>query len=147
MQSQKKYKILVCGGRYYSNKWLVYTYLDTYRVQYEGNLHIIHGNCVRRNNETNELVGADYYAKCWAYDNNISQTPYPAEWKKYGYSAGYVRNKLMLNENPDMVLAFPGGKGTANMVKLARNGKIPVYIVPESRNDNIIFNMLEDDDE
>jgi hypothetical protein len=33
----------------------------------------------------------------------------------------YRRNQQMLDEGrPDLVVAFPGGAGTANMVKLAR---------------------------
>lgn len=45
---------------------------------------------------------------------------FPADWDKYGKAAGYIRNKQMLDEGkPDLVVAFPGGKGTTNMVKLA----------------------------
>ena len=51
----------------------------------------------------------------------------PAKWKLHGKAAGPIRNQLMLVEHkPDMVLAFPGGKGTANMIKIARWNGVPI---------------------
>jgi len=56
--------------------------------------------------------------------------PFPADWGKYSKSAGYIRNKQMLAEGkPDLVVAFPGGKGTANMVKLAKLANIPIHTI------------------
>ena len=37
-----------------------------------------------------------------------------------------MRNRSMLALNPDLVLAFPGGIGTANMVRIAREAGILV---------------------
>lgn len=54
----------------------------------------------------------------------------PADWDRYGKSAGYRRNAQMLSEHsPDLVVAFPGGQGTANQVELARKNNIPVRLV------------------
>lgn len=53
--------------------------------------------------------------------------PYPADWKRHGKSAGPIRNQLMLYETqPHIVVAFPGGRGTADMVRKAkhRGGKV-----------------------
>ena len=55
---------------------------------------------------------------------------YPANWKKHGRAAGPIRNKQMLEEaKPDLVIAFPGGAGTANMVKQAREAGVKVEII------------------
>lgn len=71
--------------------------------------------------------GVDIVAIEWAVVNWCDFKEYPAEWSKYGRSAGYVRNKQMLVEGkPDLVIAFPGGKGTAMMVKLAREAGVEV---------------------
>ena len=44
-----------------------------------------------------------------------------ADWAKYGPVAGPIRNQDMLDlHRPKMVIAFPGGKGTADMVKRAK---------------------------
>lgn len=52
---------------------------------------------------------------------------YPANWLKYGRMAGAMRNQQMLDEEEvDLVVAFPGGKGTADMVRRARAAGIEV---------------------
>ena len=52
---------------------------------------------------------------------------YPADWKKYGKSAGPLRNQRMIDEGkPDLVVAFPGGVGTADMISRAKAYNISV---------------------
>lgn len=72
-------------------------------------------------------TGADNLAVDWAIVNWCVYETYEAEWDKYGKRAGPIRNKKMLDEGkPDLVVAFPGGKGTANMVKLAEEAGVKV---------------------
>lgn len=105
-------RILVCGGRDYKRWMNVY---DALTEHYP--CHVINGGA----------EGADNASSGWAKSNEMPLTVYPAQWGKYGKSAGYIRNKQMLEEGkPDLVLAFPGGKGTAMMVKLAKEASIPV---------------------
>jgi hypothetical protein len=53
-----------------------------------------------------------------------------ADWKRLGRKAGPIRNQRMLVEGkPDLVVAFPGGKGMAGMVTLARNASIGIMVV------------------
>jgi UDP-N-acetylmuramoylalanine-D-glutamate ligase len=55
---------------------------------------------------------------------------YPADWKLHGKSAGHIRNQQMLDESkPDIVIAFPGGRGTANMIKRAKKAGVEVFQV------------------
>jgi hypothetical protein len=43
---------------------------------------------------------------------------------------GPIRNKPMLEEGkPDLVVAFPSGRGTANMMKQAREAGVPVRVI------------------
>lgn len=50
-----------------------------------------------------------------------------AEWDRLGRKAGPIRNQRMLDEGkPALVIAFPGGTGTAGMVAIARKGRVPV---------------------
>lgn len=71
--------------------------------------------------------GVDRAAADFAVVNFTQLEEYPADWKKYGKSAGYKRNQQMLDEGkPDLVVAFPGGKGTAMMVSIAKKANIPV---------------------
>lgn len=62
-----------------------------------------------------------------ARDRGIPETAYPADWRRDGKSAGYRRNRRMLSEGrPDLVIAFPGGPGTAHMVEIAEKAGVPV---------------------
>lgn len=107
-------RILVCGGRDFDNFFLVDQILDEYLEQRP---HIIQGGA----------KGADTNAKDYAEMNNLVCTTYPALWNKYKNAAGPIRNQQMLDEGkPDLVVAFPGGKGTADMVKRARKAGVPV---------------------
>lgn len=75
-------------------------------------------------------TGADSLAHEWAGDRMIWRLGYPANWKKHGLSAGPRRNQWMLdNEKPDLVVAFPGGDGTADMVRRAKGAGVKVIEV------------------
>lgn len=106
-------RILVCGGRDYGDKEKVYHILGGLQQVQE----IIEGGA----------RGADSLAEQYANDNSIPVRRFDADWKSFGRAAGPIRNKQMLEEGkPDMVIAFPGGKGTAHMVKIAKEANIPV---------------------
>jgi hypothetical protein len=71
--------------------------------------------------------GADSLAAAWAMSRGIPTLAFPADWKKDGKAAGFIRNATMLRDGrPELVVAFPGGKGTAHMVNLARAAGVPV---------------------
>jgi hypothetical protein len=53
-----------------------------------------------------------------------------ADWNTHGRAAGPIRNQRMLDEvKPELVVAFPGGRGTADMVRRAREAGVNVYLV------------------
>lgn len=102
-------RVLVCGGRNYSDWDYLKFILDAAHKSFPINC-IIHG-CA---------AGADSLADRWARENNVSIERYPADWEKYGKRAGPIRNLEMLSRShPDMVIAFPGGSGTAHMKRIA----------------------------
>jgi hypothetical protein len=64
----------------------------------------------------------------WAIEAGIPVKPYPADWRLHGRAAGPIRNTLMLVEGrPDLVVAFPGGQGTADMTKKALRAGVKVW--------------------
>ena len=71
-------------------------------------------------------LGADSLAGEWARARGIKETPVPADWNRYGRAAGMWRNMQMLDMKPDVVIAFPGGKGTQNMIDIAENANVRV---------------------
>lgn len=73
--------------------------------------------------------------------SDVELRPYPANWDKWGRSAGPIRNQTMLEmehlystEKIDLVLAFPthDSKGTWDMVERAVKARIPVRVYPLS---------------
>lgn len=120
-------KVLVCGGRDYED----FCFLDDKLTE------------IAQGPERLEMIiqggakGADSLAWDWAYMNNIPCLRVPALWKKYGKSAGYYRNKLMLELiTPDVVVAFPGGVGTQMMIELATRAGIKVIDYGRSTEQN-----------
>jgi len=105
-------RVLVCGGRDYKDV-----------MKMAGVLYDIYITLIIEGGAD----GADTLARKWAERNEIPHLEFPAQWKKLGPKAGPIRNQQMLDEGkPDMVIAFPGGKGTAHMVKIAQEANIPV---------------------
>jgi len=75
--------------------------------------------------------GADTLAGAWAIHRGIEVQEFPADWRKLGKRAGPLRNIQMLKEgNPCLVVAFPGGRGTAHMVKIAQAAGLAIISPP-----------------
>lgn len=118
--------VLVCGGRSYASRASVFAALDRVHLRTEEIVRVIHGDARRL--VKGEWVGADHFAGEWAESRGVYCDPYPADWTKYGKGAGPIRNSKMLMEGaPDLVIAFPGGTGTADMVDKARKQGIKVW--------------------
>lgn len=123
-------RVLVCGGRDYGTRVTEegYTVINTAEVE---NLNTTLDSL---KTEFTDLViiqgearGADTLAKDWALRNKVMTLSFPANWKQYGKSAGYRRNTQMLEEGkPDIVIAFPGGRGTKMMCEIAETAGITV---------------------
>jgi hypothetical protein len=112
-------RVLVCGGRDYIDSIHVCDVLGRLHEQWNISV-LIHG----------DAPGADQRAKMWARSMKIPEVGYPADWKTHGKAAGPIRNQKMLDEmSPDVVVAFPGGRGTADMCRRARAHGIAVIPV------------------
>lgn len=114
-------KVLVCGGRDFNDAARVHFVLDHYHAEATGFTLVIHG----------AARGADSLAGQWAILRDVAQRAFPADWNRHGRSAGHKRNAQMLVEGkPDLVIAFPGGRGTADMIRQARAAGVWVVEVP-----------------
>jgi acetylornithine deacetylase/succinyl-diaminopimelate desuccinylase-like protein len=128
-------RILVTGGRDYTDRRRIYEALDTIHAN-RAITEVIHGDC----------RGADRLAASWAKQRGIPDDPHPADWddidapgaiirrdretkKFYNAAAGHQRNLKMLALEPDLVVAFPGGPGTAHCVANALKRLIAVMSV------------------
>jgi hypothetical protein len=109
-------RVLVCGGRNFTDRAALYAALD--RLHGSRRFTVVIAGGAR---------GADVLAVQWAKDRDIATEIYTADWRRFGRGAGPRRNKQMLDEGrPDLVVAFPGGKGTAGMTALALTAGIKV---------------------
>lgn len=113
-------RLLVCGGRDFLDIDFVTKVLCTVHELYKIDT-IIEG----------DAPGADRLAKLWSEEVIGPSESYPADWKRYGKQAGMLRNKQMLDQGmPDAVLAFPGWKGTANMIEQSRCVQhLPIWVI------------------
>lgn len=73
--------------------------------------------------------GADTLAKQYAAEKGISMKEFPANWNTHGKSAGYIRNKQIVDAC-DEVVAFWNKKspGTKHSIDLAKDANKPVHI-------------------
>lgn len=73
--------------------------------------------------------GADLLGERYANERNYHIKQFPADWRRYGKSAGQKRNAEMANY-ADALIAFWDGKskGTKNMIELATQAGLKVEI-------------------
>jgi hypothetical protein len=113
-------RLLVCGGRDYSNNQMVVACLNAYL---NDDLVIITGY----DPDDVQFQGADQLAYEWARRQGVPVMTFPAAWRIWGRSAGPRRNARMVwDAKPQQALAFPGGNGTADAIAKARAANIPV---------------------
>jgi len=136
-------RLLVCGGRDYTNQDVAYKVLD--KIHSTMNItHVINGLA----------PGADTLGRGWALRTDcVEPVDFPALWndlsvegavvkknkwgKDYNVKAGFQRNQRMLDEGqPHMLLAFPGGNGTADMVDRASKLGVTIILYEEGMEDD-----------
>lgn len=125
MSDPRPLALIICGGRDYSDAMTLRKALDKLASR-----RLIEYVTAGR------ATGADKLGEEWANDRGITVCPVPAPWNRLGKSAGSRRNAAMLGMlaaycdalgvDP-MVVAFPGGRGTANMVRIAEDAGIKVW--------------------
>jgi len=108
----ENFKVIVAGCRGFNNYELVKERLSHYlslKMQTH-NVIIVSGHA----------SGADSLGERFAKEFNLQLELHPADWEKYGNSAGPRRNKEMA-ECSDALVAFWDGKsrGTKSMIQFA----------------------------
>lgn len=108
--------LLVCGGRDYKNLERVLEVLEPIKKEID---ILIHGGA----------KGADTACEVVAHSLGVHTAKVDALWDYFRLAAGPKRNRAMLKLRPDKLIAFPGGKGTADMINAAREAGIEVEII------------------
>lgn len=112
-------RVLICGGRDYAGRSKLSEVLD--RLHRERPFTCLIQGGAR---------GADDLARLWAKRVGVAGLQFDADWQTHGKAAGFRRNGEMLTEGrPDLVVAFPGGRGTADMIRQSRAAGVAVWDV------------------
>jgi len=124
-------KILITGDRNWTNKAFIKKVLIDTIVEHEGqmatgaDITLINGGA----------KGADNMGASIASDLGITVITVRADWNILGKAAGPIRNKHMLDKEPDIVLAFHNdistSKGTADCVREAKKRGYKVILYSE----------------
>ena len=107
-------KFAVVGSRNIKDYQIVKEILDEYTISL-----IISGGA----------HGIDMLSERYANNHQIPTKIYPAEWEKYGRSAGMIRNEYIIND-ADKVISIWDGKsnGTKNSINHAKRLKKPLFL-------------------
>lgn len=116
-------QVMVTGSRTYSNQEKVRYALRKIDSVYNGNITLIHGGA----------KGADSLADREAQILGWGIRIFHADWETHGKKAGPIRNQEMIDERPNIVLAFPEKRsvGTWDAIKRAKKAGIRVEIFPD----------------
>jgi hypothetical protein len=105
-------KYIIAGGRDFNRQTVVQSIVD-------------------RLSNVDEIVsgdarGADAQGVTYAIQHNIPVKHFPANWDKFGKSAGFIRNAEM-GEYVDALIAFWDGqsRGTAHMIQTMKRLRKP----------------------
>jgi len=114
--------VLICGDRNWTDRLAIRTWIA--KLQDFGYDTVIEGGA----------RGADSLAKEEAYAAGMNVREFSADWRRYGRAASPIRNAQMLTEGkPQLVVAFhkdlTNSRGTANMVKQAKEAGVSVIVV------------------
>ena len=112
-------KVIIAGGRDFNDFDLLDNACDKL-LRGINSIEIVSG----------KAKGADSLGMRYANENYYKLSLFPADWDKYGKSAGYKRN-LQMAEYADALIAFWDGKsrGTKMMIELAKSNGLKVSVI------------------
>lgn len=113
------FKVIIAGSRTFTDYLLLEKTMDSLLSNIEDEIVVLCG----------KATGADALGDNYAKKRGYTVEYYPADWNKYGKSAGYIRNKEMAC-NADALVAFWDGesRGTYHMITLAHKHGLKVRV-------------------
>ncbi len=111
--------VLICGSR----SWTDRSAIEARIAELPPGAVVING----------KAGGADKCAHYAAVNRGLFSVPVPVyspHWKRYGKAAGPMRNRVMLDLGPELVIAFQRDEssGTQDTIDEARRRGIPVEV-------------------
>ena len=119
------YKLIVAGSRNYNDYSEFKKLIDDnirriLKVNNASDIEFVSGGC----------RGVDKMGEKYAEENGMNVKVFEADWKKYGKSAGPIRNSEMADYGDALIAFFNGeSKGTLDMINKAKKKKMPITII------------------
>lgn len=113
------FRVIIAGGRDFADYDMLSRVMDQLLKNVTSDIMVVCGMA----------RGADTLGERYAIERGYQVSYYPAEWDKYGKSAGYIRNEKMA-QNADALVAFWDGnsRGTKSMIELAKKYRLNIRI-------------------
>ena len=109
-------KTIIAGSRTITNYKLIKETLDNINFKIT---EIVSGTA----------IGVDKLGEKYGLENNIQIKQFPANWDKYGKSAGYIRNKDMADYADDCIVFYNGiSNGSNHMIKISKENNLILKI-------------------
>lgn len=114
------FRVIIAGGRDFNNYTLLERTMDRLLVNIQDDITVVCGMA----------RGADSLGEQYAKARGFQVCYFPAEWDKYGRSAGYIRNEQMA-QNAEALVAFWDGqsRGTKHMINIANRNNLKVRVI------------------
>lgn len=113
-------KIIIAGSRTYNDYSRLSEFCDqVISSMPETKITIVSG-CAK---------GADMLGERYASERGYEVIKYPADWDKYGKSAGFLRNEEMAKVGHILIAFWDGqSKGTEHMINLGKKHNLKIEI-------------------
>lgn len=114
------FKVIIAGTRDFNDYNLLKMKLDKILSNITDDIVIVSG----------KARGADTLGEKYAKEKGYQIAEFPADWEKFGRSAGYKRN-VQMAEYADACVCFWDGRspGTKHMINIANQYKLQIRVV------------------
>lgn len=118
-KGDQMFKVIVAGSRTFNDYTYLKKSLDKLLVN-KTSITIISGTA----------RGADQLGERYAQENGYNLLKFPADWDKYGKSAGYKRNEEMAKVADACVVFWDGqSRGSKHMIDIAQKYNLKIRIL------------------
>jgi hypothetical protein len=129
-------RVAIVGSRDFTDYQMVKDTMRWFVETYEMPTDVVTGDAGENypENKVEITKSADMFAVRWAEENNILPDVKRADWNTHGKAAGPLRNTVVIETNPEFVIAFWNDdltkrSGTRDTVLKAFDKGIPVISI------------------
>ena len=112
-------RVIIAGGRTFNDYELLYQKCNE-ALSLQTEVEIVSGTA----------GGADRLGEKYAAEKGYPVKQFPADWEKFGKSAGYIRNEEMAKYADALICFWDGeSRGSKHMIDIAKKYNLKVKVV------------------